>query len=219
MIALVALNGRDVEKAALKLHRQFGHPTSEKLIKLISKAGIKNSKLEQAVQKVTKESETCFKFQKPKPRPIVSMPMASKFNEAIAMDLKVWGSKYFLVIVDLAARYCTATVIGNKCAATIIKALFQCWIVTFGAPGKILTDNGGEFNNVEMQSLGETFNIKIMTTAAESPWSNGVCEQLNAVIGDMVRKIMADSKCDLEVALAWAVSARNALTNVYGFFP
>lgn len=219
MIALVALKGSDVRKTALKLHRQFGHPTSEKLIKLINNAGMKNSELEQTIQKVTKECVVCFKFRKAKPRPVVSMPMASKFNEVIAMDLKAWGNKYFLVIIDLATRYCTATVIGDKRAATIIKTVFQSWIVTFGAPGKILTDNGCEFNNEEMRTLGEAFNIKIMTTSAESPWSNGVCERLNAVIGNIVRKILADSKCDLEVALAWAVSARNALTNYTGFSP
>lgn len=34
-----------------------------------------------------------------------------------------------------------------------------------------------------------------------------------------MKKIMVDSKCDLEIALAWAVSARNALTNYLGFAP
>ena len=53
----------------------------------------------------------------------------------------------------------------------------------------------------------------MLTTAAESPWSNGVCERMNAVISDMVRKILAESSCDLEIALAWTVSARNSLYN------
>lgn len=219
MIALAALQGREVSKTAYKLHRQFGHPTADKLVKLISNSGIKDSKLEQAVRKVTEECEICVKFGRERPRPVVCLPMASRFNEAIAIDLKVWGAKYFLVIIDLATRYCTATVIGDKKAATIIKALFQSWIVMFGAPGKILSDNGGEFNNEEMRTLGEAFNIKIMATAAESPWSNGVCERLNAVIGNIVRKITAGNACELEIALAWAVSARNALTNFSGFSP
>lgn len=36
----------------------------------------------------------------------------------------------------------------------------------------------------EMCQLEEAFNIKVMTMAAESLWNNGVCEQLNVVIGD-----------------------------------
>ncbi|KAK3874883.1 hypothetical protein Pcinc_020202 [Petrolisthes cinctipes] len=58
-----------------------------------------------------------------------------------------------------------------------------------------------------------------MATSAESPWSNGACERQNAVIGDIVRKIMADCQCDLDVALAWAISPRNALANYSGFSP
>ena len=208
-----------MKKTPFKLNRQFGHPTPAKLIRLIIDSGIKDSELEQAVEKVTKECDTCLRFQKIKPRPVVCMPMASKFNEVIAMDLKSWGSKFFFVIVDLATRYSMATVIGNKCAPTIVKGLFNSWIALFGAPGKILSDNSLEFNNEEMRALGEAFNIKIMTTSAESPWSNGFCERQNAVIGNIVRKIIDESRCDLEVALAWAVSARNTLSNYSGFSP
>ena len=49
-----------------------------------------------------------------------------------------------------------------------------------------------EFNNSEMRLYCESFNIRVLTTAAESPWSNGVCELMNAVISDMVRKILAE---------------------------
>jgi len=209
----------DVNKTAIKLHKQFGHPTSSKLITLIKDAGVKNLVLEKAIRSVSDTCKTCCKFKRPNPRPVVSIPMATKFNETIAMDLKVWGKFYFLVLIDLATRYCTATLITNKCASTIIKGVFLGWIAVFGAPAKILSDNGCEFSNSEMREMGEAFNIKIMTTAAESPWSNGICERQNAVIGDSVRKIMADAQCDLEVALAWAISARNALTNSSGFSP
>ena len=87
-IALAVVKGCDEQKTALKLHRQFGHPTPAKLIRLIKDSGIKNSELERAVEKVSKECDTCRRFQKAKPRPVVCLPMASKFNEAIAMDLK-----------------------------------------------------------------------------------------------------------------------------------
>ena len=89
----------------------------------------------------------------------------------------------------------------------------------FGAPRKLLSDNGCEFNNEEVRTLGGHFNMKILTTPAESPWSNGVCERLNADIGERVAKIASDTGCDLETALAWAVAARNAISNHSGFSP
>ena len=201
------------------MHRQFGHPTSPKLIDLVKKAGADREDLCKAIGEVSETCEVCARLKKAPPRPAVSIPLASKFNDAISIDLKFWGSKYFFVIVDVATRFVTATVIDNKQPSTIIRGLFLSWVVIFGTPKKILSDNGREFDNSEMRDLGERFNIKIITTAAESPWSNGVCERQNAVIADGVRKVMADTDCALDVALAWTVSARNALANHSGFSP
>ena len=84
---------------------------------------------------------------------------------------------------------------------------------------KLFSDNGGEFNNDEFKDMGEKFNIRVMGTSAESPFSNGVCERLNAVLENSVRKIVDDVGCDVGSALAWAVSARNSLLNNFGFSP
>ncbi|MEL6943456.1 MAG: transposase family protein, partial [Bacteroidota bacterium] len=209
----------DTKKTALKLHKQFGHPSPDKLLDLLGKAKMKTSDLEKSITDISEQCDICRKYKKARPKPVVCMPLASKFNDVVAMDLKVFGSCYFLVIVDLATRFCSARVIKDKKAQTIIKALCLTWICYFGAPCKILSDNGGEFNNIEMRELGEAFNIKIITTAAESPWSNGVCERLNSVLASSVEKIIADNNCGVDVALAWAVSARNALANFSGFSP
>ena len=93
------------------------------------------------------------------------------------------------------------------------------WIALFGCPGKVLSDNGGEFNNQLMRDLGEQLNTEVSTTAAESPWSNGITERHNALVGQMMLKILDEQKCSAEIALAWSLSAKNALQNVYGFSP
>ena len=211
------MGDEDVGKVAEKLHKQFGHPTAEKLVDLVHKAGVKNKALCEAIRNFSRSCQVCVRLKRPSPRPVVSIPLASKFNDAVAIDLKFWGNKYFLVLVDIATRYCTAVVIENKRPSTIIRGIFLSWIVMFGAPKKILSDNGCEFNNAEMRDLGERFNVRLMTTAAESPFSNGICERQNAVIGHGVRKVMADTNCTVDVALAWTISARNCLANHSGF--
>ena len=210
---------KDNRVIASKLHRQFAHPTPERLIKIIRNSGNNNKDLEKEVNNISQKCITCIKFKKKNPRPVVCMPMANEFNEIIAIDLKIWGNHFFLVIVDLATRFCTASVISNKLPSTIIKNLFVSWITIFGAPKRILSDNGGEFDNPEMRALGEAFNITIKTTAAESPWSNGICERLNGVLGTLVNKILDDVNCNIQMALAWAVSARNAYDNNSGYSP
>lgn len=41
---------------------------------------------------------------------------------------------------------------------------------------KIFSDDRGEFGSEELTDFCENFNMKISTSAAESPWSNGICE-------------------------------------------
>ena len=113
---------------ALKLHRQFGHPSAEKLVKLLRDAGNADGSIEEAIIDVSDSCVSCCKFKRPRPRPVVSLPMASKFNEMIAMDLKSYGNVYFLVLVDLATRLCLSCVITNKLPATMIRAIFVGWI-------------------------------------------------------------------------------------------
>ena len=159
---------------------------------------------------------TCIKFKKPVPHPAVCLSKTPKFMD-VALNLKVRKQCYFLVIIVLATRLCAATVIKNTLAATVIKAFFISWITSFGAPNKLLTGDGCVFINLK-RDFGEAFNVKVITTTAESPWGNGVCERLNAVIDSMLHKIIADIKCDVEVAPSWAVFTCNALVNHSVFF-
>ena len=120
----------------------------------------------------------------------------------------------------MATGYSAAVVVQNKRKETIVENFIMHWVNKFGVPDKILSDNGGEFNNADLRDMGENLNTEVLTTPAESPWSNGICERHNAVISDMLKKLMKESpKCKLQVALAWAVNAKNSLQNVYGFSP
>ena len=217
---LFSCSGLSVNQMAVKLHKQFAHPSAEKLVKLIKKSGCFDGDLIKEVQLISENCKTCLKYKKTPARPTVSLPLAYTFNDTVAMDLKYWDKNYhFLVLVDLATRFCVSCVVCNKRPVTIIEALFGSWISIFGPPRRFLSDNGLEFNNEIMRSLGETFNITVMCTAAESPWSNGVCERLNGVLANNVNKIMTDCKCSLSTALSWAVSARNSLDNNCGYSP
>ena len=148
--------------------------------------------------------------------------MAKSFSELVGMDLKQWPSNppvWFLHLVDHATRYSSSCVIYTKKKDEIVRKLFQHRVTIFGVSNKYLVDNGGEFANREFITYCKNMNIQICTTAAESPWSNGLVERHNAVLGMTVSKVMKDVNCQLEVAVAWLVSARNYLKNVYGFSP
>ncbi len=82
---------------------------------------------------------------------------------------------------------------------------------------KFMSDNGREFNNENLHDMAANFNIRVLTTAAESPFSNGTCECLNYILAENVKHIVDDVGCDISMALAWVVSTLNVLQNNHRF--
>lgn len=92
--------------------------------------------------------------------------MGSTFQECVAMD-----KQYIILhVVDHATRLSAAVVISSK-------KHFKIWISVYGTSEKFLSDNGGEFANKDFINMCEAMNINYKTTAAESPWSNGLVER------------------------------------------
>ena len=47
----------------------------------------------------------------------------------------------------------------------------------------------------------------------------GINERHNAILENMVSKVMSDKESSLDIAVCWAVASKNALANVYGLSP
>ena len=61
--------------------------------------------------------------------------------------------------------------------------------------------------------------MKISTAPAESPWCNGICEQHNAILTEILLKVKNDINCHWDTTLAWALNVKNSFINVSGFSP
>ena len=82
-------------------------------------AGIEDKGLLEAIDDITDSCYTCNRYRKDKSRPVVSsLPMASDFNEMLAMDLKfvtVENHTYTILhMIDVFKRYSSATIIKSK---------------------------------------------------------------------------------------------------------
>ena len=222
--ALIAINmenknEKEKKKMAIKLHQQFGHPPYERLAEMIKLAGITDEKFHEILESHSETCETCQRYGKTNPRPVVGMSLSKEFNSTVAMDLKFFHGDIILHIIDLATRYSNCTFVPDKRKETIVEAVIFEWIRHFGVPGKFLTDNGGEFSNDDMRDMRENLNAEVTTTAAESSWSNGICERHNAIIACMMETIIDETGCSRRVALGWCNNAKNSLSNHYGFSP
>ena len=196
-ITLISRNSdpmSDKKKVAHKLHSQFSHPTAEKLIKLVNSSGLSDDqKLKDQIYEVSRNCVICQIYKRPSPHPVVGLPLAIEFNEVVAMDLKQCEGDWILHLVDHVSRYSAAALIKSKRKEVIIEHIFKIWISVFGPPSSHFSDNG-EFNNEEFREMCEAINIVVKTTAAEAPWSNGLCERHNEKLSEMMIKTRAEAK-------------------------
>ena len=212
---------KEKEKLIIKLHRQFGHPSEKSLKDILINADSFDEECGKIIKNVNKTCQVCLRFKKTPPKPVVALPQAKEFNDMVAIDLKSFKDVYFIHFTDMHTRFHKSKVIRRKTPKVIVDAIAIVWIAAgFGPPKKFLVDNGGEFDNDDYREMSEKFNVEICTTAAYSPWSNGTCERNHYVVDLCVQKMMEeDPQMSLEVALAWAVNAKNSMQNHLGFSP
>ena len=205
-------------KILVKLHKQFGHASYERLAKLLKSTGRIDSETLKTLQKVCEDCKICLVNKKPAPRPVVGLPLATEFNEMVAVDLhELEPNTWYLHIIDEFTRFSAGRIMRSKKSSEFVKKFLESWVAVHGAPKRLFSDNGGEFNNTEVHDMAENFSIEIKTTAAYSPWSNGLMERHNETLTEILHKVKADKHCDWETALYWALMAKNSLNNVHGY--
>ena len=217
-VKLEQMNDEEKFKTIQKLHRQFAHPPQKKLKLLLSDAGVWKDDYEEIMTKIYDRCGICKLYKKTPPRPVVALPMASRFNQKVCIDLKKWNDKWILHLIDMFSRFSVSVFVNRKKTSEIIDKIMQCWVGAFGVMEAILHDNGGEFSSDEMREVCSILNIETMTTAAESPFQNGLCERNHAVVDSMLAKM--EEQCPdtpIEVLLCLANMAKNSLQMNHGF--
>ena len=205
-------------KTLSKLHNQSPYLPAKKLISLLKDVNAWNNEFHADLEKISKNCLICKSFAKTPPRPVVNFPLAHNFNEKVAMDLKSWGDKWIICLVDMWSRLTISVFNDRKTPQSAISAIMLNWV----GPGyrvmkSILTDNGGEFSADEV-CVPCVLNIAVCTTATNSPFQNGLCERIHAVTESMLTKQV--DQCpgtSLNILLTWANVARISLQMWHGY--
>ena len=92
------------------------------------------------------------------------------------------------------------------------------WISVFLIMKGVLTDKGGEFINEELREVEAMLNIEPLSTAAESPFQNGLCKRNHQVVDLILSKLVSDfPRTPIPVLLKWASMSKNTSQMVEGF--
>ena len=144
------MSNKEKVSTITKLHRQFRHQPAGVTEDLLKRADCLTPELKKMNQTIAESCETCLKFKRNKPRPVVAPPLSSKFNDVVAMDLKVLTRhhRYVIYFIDIFTRFMRGCVLIRKVPEVVVESFITTWIAAgFGAPRKVLVDNGGEFDN------------------------------------------------------------------------
>lgn len=135
--------------------------------------------------------------------------------ERVAMDildvtnLSVNGNRYILLIVDYFTKYAVACSLKNKNAISVADALMEAWILKFGFPLSVHSDQGGEFDNKLMEKLATCGGFAKTRTTPYHPQSDGMVERLNRTLLAMLSMFVCDKRDNWDDILTYVKFAYN----------
>jgi hypothetical protein len=95
------------------------------------------------------------------------------------------------VAIDLFTRYAVGVPLPDQRAETVANAILHNWILVFGPPKNLHSDQGTNFESDLIQNLCAAFRIGKSRTTPFHPQGNGACERLNATIKKGLNKVLS----------------------------
>ena len=125
-----------------------------------------------------------------------------------------------LVVTDYFTRYTQAYVTRTQTAQMTAKTLWDKFIVYYGLPEKILTDEGWNFESQLVTDLCKLMGMQRIWTSLYHPQTNGQCERYNSTLINMLGTLPKEKKSEWKNHIGTLVHAYNCTQNsATGFNP
>ena len=122
------------------------------------------------------------------------------------------GNHFILMCIDMLMGFTIAVPIKEKVASTVCDAYRAHVYCIFGGSARILTDNGMEFKNEQMDELCKQLNVKRVYSPVYTPEANGRLEAWHHFFKACVSKHIQGNAAEWDEVVPLAGAA-------YNFFP
>jgi hypothetical protein len=120
------------------------------------------------------------------------------------------GNRLVLTIIDLFTKYVVAVPLADQRAETITRAFLQHWVLHFGPPLRVHTDQGTNFMSNVFTNFCTAWRIGKTRTTPYHPQGNGACERVNGTLTrGLCKTVSGESPEHWDNALAHVVFAYN----------
>ncbi|MBW0483501.1 hypothetical protein O181_023216 [Austropuccinia psidii MF-1] len=187
------------------LHQSSGHPSLEYFKKMYPEKNI--SSFNCTTCNLSKITKTPFKG---------TFPQPNRKLETIHMDLcspispeSIFGKKYFLQIVNRFSHFLWISALTNKseCKDYIKNHINRVKQQTNSQVANLISDNGAEFKNTDLQNFFKYKGINHLTSAPYTPEQNPFSERGNQTAVNKSRCLLLNSGLDLSY---WAEAENTA---------
>ena len=198
-----------------RLHRRFGHPSVERLRRVLERAG--HDVDSQALEYLTRYCEHCQRYSRSPGRFKFNLRDDVNFNFSIIVDIFYIKGKPVLHVVDEGTRYQGGRWLQNISAKHTWDTLKMCWIDTYlGPPDQIVADAGKQFTSKEFSQHANTLGTKIKIVPVEAHNSVGIVERYHGPIRRAYSNITDEVPgLEKDKALQMAIKAINSWSTAH----
>lgn len=139
-----------------------------------------------------------------------TQPLELVCMDFLTLEMSKGGYQNILVITDHFTRYSQAIPTKNQTAKTTADALFNFFIVHYGFPKRLHSDQGANFESKIIKELCEVTGMEKSRTTPFHPMGNGSCERFNRTLLNMLGTLDPHKKTDWKTHIASLVHAYNA---------
>ena len=200
------------------LHTDIGHPGIERCTRLIRERffwpGMSND-----IEEWIKKCDRCLRrkaatnIRAPLMNVNTSYPLELVCFDFLSLESSKGGFSSILVITDHYTKFAMAIPTKNQTAKTTAEAFFNNFIVHYGIPTRLHSDQGANFESDIIKELCLLTNIKKTHTSVYHPQGNAGPERFNRTLINMLGTLENNQKADWKKYINALVFAYNNTTH------
>ncbi len=136
-------------------------------------------------------------------------PLEIVCMDFLGLETSKGGCCNILVVTDHYTKYARAYPTRNQDAKTVAKLLVDDFIVNYGIPERLHSDQGGSFENRIISHMCKLLGMSKSKTTPYHPMGDGITERFNRTLLSMLRTLEPDQKMDWKAHVPALVHAYN----------
>ena len=138
---------------------------------------------------------------------VATHPLELVHIDYLCLELGKGKEENVLVVKDNITCYAQAYVTQSQMAQTMTKALWDNFVVHYGLPEKILSDQGRNFESEVIADLCKLTGTKKLRTNPYHPQINGRCERFNSTFIYILGMLLLECKSEWKPSIRALVHA------------